>query len=81
MGQRRTALPAGGSSLPSPPPQRRCRGSGGRCRLAAGRTWLSAEVEGGVETVVKGGVGPHPPGGGAPVEGGVTVPGGEEEGD
>lgn len=81
MGQRKTALPPGGSSVPGPPPQRRCSGSGGRCRLAAGERRLSAEVEGGVEALSEGGDVTHPPGGGAAVEGGVTVPGREEDSD
>jgi len=81
VGQRGTALPPGGSSLPGPPPQRRCRGFGGRCRLAAGGTRLPAEVEGGVEAFSEGGVVTHSPGRGAPVEGGAAVPGGKEESD
>lgn len=79
MGERRTALPPGGSPVPGPPPKRRCCWCGGRCRLATGGGRLSAEMEGGVEALLKGGDVAHLSGGGATVEGGVTVPGREEE--
>ncbi len=79
MGPRRTMLSPEGSSLPGPPPQRRCCGFGGWCWLAAGRGRQSEEVAGGVEAVSEGGDVTHPPGGGAAVEGEVTVPVRKEE--
>lgn len=81
MGPRRTALPPGGPSLPRARPQRRSCGSAGRCRLAAGGRRLPAEMEEGVEAFSEGGDVTHTPGGGATVEGGVTVPGREEGSD
>lgn len=81
MGPGRTAVPPGGPTLPGPPPQKRRRRSGGRGGLAAGGAGLSEEVEGGVETLSEGRDVAHPPGSGAPVEGGASVPSGEEEGD
>lgn len=80
MGQRRAAMPPRGSSLPCLPPQRRCSGTGRRCQLAAGGRRVSAEVEGGMETVSEGVAVTHSPGGGAPVEGGAAAPGRQEEG-
>lgn len=75
MGSRRTELPPGGSPLPSPPPQRRRCGSGGRRGLAAGRAWLPGRVEGDLAAFSEGGAVAHPPGDGATAKGGAAVPG------
>lgn len=79
MGQKRASLPPGGPTLPSLLSQRRCCGPGGRRQLAAGRSWISADVEGGLEAVSEGGDGAHTPGGGATVERGAAFPSREEE--
>lgn len=81
VGQRRTVLPPGGSSLPGTPSERRCCWSGGRSWLVAGVRRLSAYVEGSVEALSEGGDVTHLPGGGATVEGEVAVPGRAQESD
>lgn len=81
MGERETALPAGGPTLPSARPERWRRWPGAKRGLAAGGGQrLAQQVEACLEALPEGSDVTHASGGGAPLEGRAAVPGGEGEG-
>lgn len=82
VGQRETALPAGGSTFSSARPERwRCRPGAKRWLVTGGGQQFAPQVEAGVEALPEGSDVTYASGGGAPLEGRAAVPRGQGDGD